>query len=119
MGDISKNFSRREFVCKCGCGFGVVDVELISVLEDIRENFGGRAVRITSGSRCAEHNRSEGGEIHSKHLVGIAADIVVEGISEVDVAYYLEKTYKGKYGIGRYKGRTHIDIRSTPARWTV
>ena len=26
MGDLSENFSRSEFECKCGCGFATVDV---------------------------------------------------------------------------------------------
>lgn len=34
-----------------------------------------------------------------------------------DVANYLEKKYTKKYGIGRYKSRTHIGVRHTKARW--
>jgi hypothetical protein len=33
------------------------------------------------------------------------------------VADYLEEKYPDKYGIGRYIGRTHLDIRKTKARW--
>lgn len=52
MGDISKHFSRREFLCKCG--FATVDVELVAVLEDVREHFDS-GVTINSGVRAQNH----------------------------------------------------------------
>jgi len=112
----SLHFKRCEFACKCGCGFDVVDVELLAVLEDVREHFG-FPVYITSGNRCAKHNASIGGAEHSKHTVGIAADFHVATIDDDKVADYLERMYPNKYGIGRYVGRTHIDVRPTKARW--
>ena len=54
MGDVSDNFSRSEFACKCGCGFNSVDVALLDALEQVREKFG--PVSITSGNRCPKHN---------------------------------------------------------------
>ena len=32
MGDLTKNFSRSEFACKCGCGFDDIDLVLQSVI---------------------------------------------------------------------------------------
>lgn len=109
-------FTRKEFACQCGCGFDTVDFELAKVLDDVREHFK-RPVIINSGCRCAIHNKNEGGSPKSQHLLGTAADIVVKGIYADDVADYLEERYSDTYGIGRYNGRTHIDIRSKPARW--
>ena len=40
MGDLSENFSRHEFACKCGCGNDTVDAELIRVLQSVRARFG-------------------------------------------------------------------------------
>lgn len=117
MNKISDNFSREEFACKCGCGFNTVDVELVKVLEDIRKYFG-KPIHINSGCRCVTHNKAEGGGPTSKHLQGIAADIVVKDINETIVADYLEALYPDKYGIGRYVGRTHIDVREQKARWS-
>lgn len=116
MGDISKNFDRSEFACKCGCGADTVDVELITVLEDLRYRFVFPIV-INSGTRCGRHNKAEGGGKNSQHLDGKAADFVVKGVQADEVADCLEQLYGTKYGIGRYNGRTHLDVRSTPARW--
>lgn len=114
MGDISENFSRKEFACKCG--YDTVDVELIALLEDMRSHFKER-ITINSGARCPTHNKKEGGGVASQHLFGKAGDVVVEGVHADAVANYLEAKYPNKYGIGRYIGRTHIDVRQTPARW--
>lgn len=98
------------------CGGDVVDAELLQVLEDIREYFGCPVV-INSGFRCWIHNKREGGSATSQHLLGKAADIVVIGVHADVVAHYLERIYPDKYGIGRYLGRTHIDVRQNKARW--
>ena len=116
MGDISKHFSRCEFSCKCGCGFTTVDVELLKVIEELRVYFQNR-ITITSGCRCSSHNIRSGGSKNSKHMEGIAADFKIERVHSDAVYYYLIKQYKNKYGIGRYKGRTHLDIRSNATRW--
>lgn len=113
---VNAYFKRSEFACKCGCGFEAVDVELLQVLTDLREHFNA-PVAINSGNRCPSHNRKVGGEAKSKHLYGIAADVRVAGVSADAVADYLEQKYPNKYGIGRYVGRTHIDVRESPARW--
>ena len=119
MGDLSEHFNRSEFSCKCGCGQDTVDAELIRVLEDLRQSLRG-AIMINSGCRCERHNASEGGSPGSQHIRGKAADIVVSGVDADTVAECLEDKYPGKYGIGRYPGRTHIDVRSgPPARWKI
>lgn len=93
-----------------------MDYELLEVLEDVRSYFNS-PVNINSGSRCISHNHTVGGSAHSQHLYGKAADIVVKDIEADVVAEYLEQKYSDKYGIGRYNGRTHIDVRSSKARW--
>lgn len=113
---LSRYFSRAEFACKCGCGFNTVDVELLAVLEDVREHFN-TPVIITSGCRCWYNNQKAGGATNSKHLKGNAADFVVKDVHEDRVATYLEEKYPDKYGIGRYEGRTHIDVRDKKGRW--
>lgn len=111
------HFTRQEFACKCGCGFDAVDAELVEVLEQLRANFNGQPVTITSACRCDKHNRHVGGASGSIHKLGKAADIQVAGIKPVQVGDYLEQKYSGRYGIGRYRSFTHIDVRSGPARW--
>ena len=122
MGDLSEHFSRSEFKCRCKkyCKgtHDFVDAELIKVLEDLRHHFA-RPVTINSGTRCSAHNKEEGGSEASQHIHGRAADVVVDGVPADLVANYLEALYPYKYGIGRYKGRTHIDVRKTKARWRI
>jgi len=116
MGDISKNFSRSEFACKCNCGFSTVDVELVKVLEIVRNHFN-KPITINSACRCELHNISVGGSYGSRHKLGIAADIVVKGVKPYDVYLFLDGFAPNKYGIGHYNSFTHIDVRSKKARW--
>lgn len=113
---ISQNFSREEFACKCGCGFAVVDKELVHVLEVVRTHFNA-PVAINSACRCEQHNKDVGGSEGSKHKLGIAADIVVSGVEPSLVYDYLCEYAVDKYGIGKYKSFTHIDVRKEKARW--
>lgn len=144
MGDLSENLSRREFICECGCGFDTVDAELLSVLQGTCDYFAlaydvPARIIITGGNRCHAHNTNqrtlwelsggnEGSKTakHSLHVFGRAADFKIEVLIDGSwqpvhpdaVADYLEATFPGKYGIGRYHGRTHVDTRTNdPARW--
>lgn len=115
---MNKYFKRSEFQCKClQCGFAAVDAELLEVLTDIRETYNS-PVKITSACRCESHNRKVGGKEDSMHTKGMAADIVVQGLSPAKVAQYLLSKYPGKYGIGVSETFVHIDVRDKPARWT-
>lgn len=116
MGDLSVNFSRKEFSCHCGCGFDVVDAELLGLLESVR-NYFKVPVLVNSGCRCQAYNQTCHGAKSSQHLLGKAADIVLKGISPDDVALYLESLYEERYGIGRYSAFTHVDVRRNCSRW--
>lgn len=118
MGDLTRHFSRREFACRDGCGFDTVDAELLELLVAVREHFDAPVI-ITSACRCPQHNQRVGGSAQSQHLLGRAADFVVQGVAPDEVADWLDRTYAGRYGIGRYpkSGFTHVDSRSIPARW--
>jgi uncharacterized protein YcbK (DUF882 family) len=114
---ISEHFSRSEFACKCGCDFSAVDVELLGVLESLREHYGA-PITITSGCRCEAHNAAVGGAPKSYHVRGLAADISVSGESPAVVAEFLDGLYPDNYGIGTYSGWVHLDVRpGTYARW--
>ena len=116
MEQLSPHFRRSEFACKCGCGFATVDVDLIQVLESVRNRFG-EPVTVNCGCRCEQHNEDVGGVDGSKHKLGLAADIVVKNVSPDDVYKFLDESYPMGMGVGRYDTFTHIDVRFGKARW--
>ena len=113
---ISPHFDRDEFACKCGCRFDSVDVELIGMLEKIREKYNS-PITINSGCRCLKHNIAIGGSENSQHITGKAADFVVQGVEPALVANFIIKYNPLKYGVGIYNTWVHVDSRSQPARW--
>jgi uncharacterized protein YcbK (DUF882 family) len=124
MGNLTENFSRHEFACKCGCGFDTIDWELLSALQRCVDERAGLSLKtsaklrivVNSGCRCPAHNKAEGGKPNSYHLKGRAADIEVflggpaNKISPDTIADWFEKNYP-HFGIGRYKTFTHVDSR--------
>lgn len=144
MGDLTKNLSRHEFNCECNCDFDTVDFELIKVLQTAVDDFEKKykkkvIIVITGGNRCKEHNDklrelyyATGGAQGAKtakgslHIKGKAADhkfFIVhedgekEQIDPKVVYQYYDNKYPNKYGLGKYGNRTHIDSRSSKARW--
>ena len=124
MGNISTHFSRQEFACKginCdgngnNCGFAAVDIELIRLLEEVREHFG-KPVHINSGCRCEAHNKAVGGSENSQHKFARAADIVIEGVHPDKIYAFFDNRYPTQFGLGGYPNFVHIDSRSVKARW--
>jgi uncharacterized protein YcbK (DUF882 family) len=115
-GYLSENFSRPEFACRCGCGFDTVDVELVRVLQMLRNAFG-KVVEITSGCRCEKWNREVQGAIRSRHLWGQAADFAVYDTTPDQVVEYLEANFPDRYGVGKYPEWVHLDVRANRVRW--
>lgn len=110
MGDLSPNFSKSEFACR-HCGEVWVNPVLVCCLEELRRIVG-RPLRIVSGYRCAVHNRAVGGARLSQHRLGAAADIPQGYATEAQAAR------AGFLGIGLAgPWATHVDVRSTRARW--
>lgn len=72
---------------------------------------------INSAYRTPAKNKSVGGATYSQHMYGIAADIVVKGVTPKQVAAYAETLLPNKGGIGIYPTFTHIDVRKTKSRW--
>jgi len=111
MGDLSKNFSRYEFACHCGCGFDQVDSVLVRALQTLRDRIA-RPIHVLSGCRCRDHNQAVGGSPKSQHLIGRAADIMAVRLKPRDlaaVALGIEEFARG--GIGIYPWGVHLDVR--------
>jgi len=113
-GDLSENFNRSEFACKCGCGTDTIDAELIRILQDVRDKFG--PIKITSGVRCEEYNRKVGGVKTSQHLKGRAADIVPLDCDLPAVWNFINANFPDT-GLGLYSDFIHVDSRGSKARW--
>ena len=113
--DNIKHFKKNEFTCKCGCGMNNISIELVKVLEEIRNHFGQPCI-VTSGCRCATHNKRVGGVQGSRHVVGKAADIYVKGVSSSTLLAYtkslvnqgkLRYTYTNNSNMN---GVVHVDV---------
>lgn len=131
-GHVTENFTRKEFACKCGCGKNFyVSPLLARVLQYLRERVG-EALLVTSGMRCAKHNRAVGGSSESYHK--LRAGILLA--SDITFADPAKRTPTGmlklyvladnllRYGVepggglGLYPTWLHIDARGeTSARW--
>lgn len=121
-GYLSKNFTKKEFACKCGCGFASPNPKLVEGLQALRDLLG-KPIVISSACRCVSHNKAVGGEVNppSQHTRGAAADISVAGMSVSALAAAAEKIPVFKAGgIGQYpkKGFVHVDVRGKVSRWT-
>jgi len=117
MGDLSPHFSRSELQCRC-CGRLQIDWQLLDGLEKLRE-LAGVPIQVHAGYRCPEHNQKVGGVPRSEHILGMAADISLPGIS-LQQAYELalEVPQFAGGGIGVYDGNfLHVDVRERRARW--
>ena len=126
MGDLTKNFSRDEFLCPC-CGEGNPNPLLVQTLQKLRE-LAQVVVNVNSGYRCEAHNAAVGGAKNSKHMENLAADVEVEGwdqdrtMAAIEHLVREDKAYVGyAYKIVKSKRAVHIDVRipesATVRKW--
>ena len=116
---LSKNFSAYEFQCSDGTPLWAVSPFLIEGLQKLRDEFG--RASINSGFRTASFNSSlKKSSVRSKHLFGLAADVVFFDAPLEDVRARAGELAFG--GIGHYPNwRTpglHLDIVGSGRRWS-
>lgn len=116
MGNLSPNFDDTEFKCKCGCGKYIKNMELIQMLERLRDAMNAAAIIVTSGTRCPAHSVAVGGTATDAHTRGIAADIRVnkkDGTTYTSGTIAREAEKIGFTGIGIIDNiHCHVDIRN-------
>ena len=108
MGDLTKHFFKKEFACKCGCGYGDISVELVKKLQAIRD-FCGFPLVINSGCRCVRYNKKVGGKVNSAHTRGLATDIKAIA-SQTKFTIIKGAIQSGFQRIGIYPQFIHLDI---------
>ena len=122
---ITEHFDVTEFDCHDGTQYpkeknAWVLLPLCISLERIRLEIG-RPIYIMSGYRTPEHNRAVGGAEFSRHMDGDAADLVVHGISPLQLYHTISKMMADDEiktgGLGLYIWGCHYDQRGYPARW--
>lgn len=118
MGDLTKDFSRSEFACRCGCGFDDINPLLVVSLQCLRDLINA-PVHVNSGCRCKNHNYRMNGSPTSQHLIGMAADVWAPRNSPEKIAEIAERIFTFRNGgIGLYDNFTHLDVRENgPSRF--
>jgi uncharacterized protein YcbK (DUF882 family) len=121
---LTNNFKLDEFTCRDG---SVVPdeylpnvINLCENLQILREELG-RPIIVISGYRSPDYNTKIKGAKRSQHLFAKAADIVVPGMTSLEVRDTIIKLIKEgkmrKGGVGIYPTFTHYDVRGFNARW--
>lgn len=117
MGKINRwpgeHFEPYEFRCNDGTPIFLLSTTLLSWLDLLRSQVG--PIRVNSGFRTGAYNKNVGGAKHSRHLHGLAADVVAVRRDPEEIAQWAEE--EGFGGIGRYHHFTHLDVWSNNRRW--
>lgn len=108
-GNVTEHFKAKEFQCKDQTEGLLIAVELLDMLERIRNHFKAPVI-INSGYRTPSWNSKVNGSPNSYHCKGMAADIVVKGHSSKEVAEYAS-SIMNLGGVIRYTNFVHIDVR--------
>jgi zinc D-Ala-D-Ala carboxypeptidase len=104
---VSRNFTLGELASKDGANIVLLHPALIIALQTIRDHVG-KPIRVNSAFRSPAHNKAIGGASNSLHTLGLAADIVIDGMTPIEVASLASDIGLG--GIKAYPTFTHIDV---------
>ena len=116
MGDLTKNFSRYEVQCSCGCGASWVSPKLLEKLQHVRDVVN-KPITITSGVRCESFNASIKASMNSSHIpdgygIGNAVDIACTTSKYRYELIQVAQKFFNRIGIsgGVYGGFVHLDV---------
>ena len=104
---MSRNFTLGELASKDGSNLVLLHPALILGLQRMRDHIN-MPINVASCYRSPEHNKRIGGAIGSLHMLGMAADIKINGMSPIEVASLASDMGFG--GIKAYPTFTHIDV---------
>ena len=112
-----KFFKENEFACKCGCGFNPINMQLVLALDMARKD-AGVPFSVSSGCRCAAHNKRVGGVSDSAHTKGLAVDVSVVNSEQRYVVIRALLRYFTRIGVDKHF--IHVDMDSSkpnPSMW--
>lgn len=107
---LSEHFTAAELASKDGAKELLISLELLEVLEEIREHFN-KPVIVNSGYRTPWWNTQVGGAKNSYHCKGMAADIRIKGVSPKEIAKFASEYMKDHGGVICYTNFVHVDVR--------
>lgn len=110
---LTRNFSRDEFACKCGCGFDDINLLLVGILQYFRDLIG-KPITINSACRCTTHNEEVGGEPNSYHVDGEAIDFTC--VDFFDLSLIANRLHNWGGGFHFYQNRKFIHLDNGPRR---
>ena len=116
---LSEHFNAREFRCKCGKVHDtLISEELVQMLERLRQELSCSRIEISSGYRCAAHDKNVGGSGTGQHTKGNAADVCCYDqsgniiSSEIVCCKAEDIGFHGIANINRSHTFTHLDMRN-------
>ena len=112
-----KYFTRDEFACKCKqygkayCnGYPVEPSQkLVKLAEKVRTHFNA-SITVSSGIRCTQHNKNQGGVDNSRHTLGTAMDFAVKGKTAAQVLAYVKTLSEVAYCYAINDSYVHMDV---------
>lgn len=115
---LSTHFKLNEFRCKDLSDVVFIDYDLVELLERIRSDFNSPLI-INSGYRTVSYNKKiDDSASYSKHCMGLAADIAVNGYSALEVAKSANENLINTGGVILYKNFVHVDTRYNMYRYS-
>ena len=96
-----------------------ISLKLVELLDHIQDHFGAKELKIISGYRSPDYNanlrtRSRRVSRESLHMEGMAADVVIPGVSAKELSVYAKTLNAG--GVGYYGPRAFVHIDIGPVR---
>lgn len=116
---LSMHFSVSEFRCKCGGQHDtLISDELVTLLEKLYAKLDCSKIVISSGFRCAKHDKNVGGSGTGQHTKGNAADICCYAKNGAIISSKLvcctaqDLGFTGIANINADYTYTHVDVRN-------
>jgi uncharacterized protein YcbK (DUF882 family) len=107
------------FRCHGGQEEFPISLKLIELLDYIQDHYASKEIEVISGFRSPDYNaelrhRSHRVARESLHMEGMAADIIIPGVSAHDLAVYARSLSAG--GVGYYGRRAFVHVDVGPVR---